>query len=81
MLRTDLIIINPEIADSTPAFTGTWVSISRLVSYLGASHPLIEFLLDYPTVEKGQIKRVPNAAPAALLPIHLRVELAHEIAA
>ena len=44
----------PDVMGGTPVFAGTRVPIQTLLDYLGAGHPLDEFLDDFPTVKREQ---------------------------
>jgi uncharacterized protein (DUF433 family) len=52
----DCLVIEskPDVMSGTPVFAGTRVPIQALLDYLGAGHPLDEFLDDFPTVKREQ---------------------------
>ena len=70
-----LIVSNPEILGGTPVFSGTRVPVRILMEYLEAGDRLDEFLLDYPTVSRGQAVGVLERASELL------VANPHEVAA
>jgi uncharacterized protein (DUF433 family) len=58
---------DPEIMSGTPVFVGTRVPFQTLIGYLGAGHPLSEFLEHFPTVSKEQAVGALDQAKEALL--------------
>ena len=54
MIEHPVIIRDPDLLGGTPVFAGTRVPVQTLVDYLEASHPLDEFLDDFPTVRREQ---------------------------
>ena len=44
---------DPEILGGTPVFVGTRVPVRALLDYLEHGRPLVEFLDDFPTVDKA----------------------------
>jgi uncharacterized protein (DUF433 family) len=52
------IKIDPEIMHGTPCFAGTRVPVTALFDYLEDGYNIDYFLLQYPTVEKGQAQAV-----------------------
>lgn len=52
--RQSVIHSDPEILGGTPVFVGTRVPAQALIDYLGAGHPLDEFLDDFPSVTREQ---------------------------
>ena len=57
-----LITKNENILGGIPVFTGTRVPVKTMFDYLKASHPLDDFLDDFPTVVRGQAQQVLEAA-------------------
>ena len=51
----------------TPVFYGTRVPVKTLWDYLEASHPLGEFLDDFPTVTRRQAEAVLKSAHEQLI--------------
>jgi uncharacterized protein (DUF433 family) len=47
-----VIVRSPDILGGIPVFRGTRVPFQTLIDYLEASHPLSEFLDDFPTVTR-----------------------------
>jgi len=58
MLQRNLITSDKEILGGTPVFTGTRVPVQTLFDYLEHSHPLDEFLDDFPTVKREHAQAV-----------------------
>jgi uncharacterized protein (DUF433 family) len=58
---------DPEILGGTPVFVGTRVPFQALIDYLGGSHPLDEFLEDFPSVTREQVVAALEMARDALL--------------
>jgi uncharacterized protein (DUF433 family) len=49
-----VVHIDPDILGGTPVFVGTRVPLQALIDYLAGSHPLSDFLDDFPTVSHDQ---------------------------
>ena len=58
---------DPDILGGTPVFVGTRVPFQTLMDYLGAGHPLSDFLRDFPTVTRKQALAALDRAKDALL--------------
>ena len=63
---------DPEILGGTPVFVGTRVPVRAMLDYLEHDRPLVEFLEDFPTVDRAlavgvleHMKQVVADAPAA----------------
>lgn len=52
------ITIDPEILGGTPVFRGTRVPVDALLSNLEAGLSLDEFLENFPTVSREQVRQV-----------------------
>jgi len=52
------IAIDPEILGGTPVFRGTRVPVDALLSNLEAGLSLDEFLENFPTVSREQVRQV-----------------------
>lgn len=53
-MKQSVVHIDPEILGGTPVFVGTRVPVKALLDYLGAGHPLDQFLDDFPSVSRAQ---------------------------
>jgi uncharacterized protein (DUF433 family) len=62
-----LIHSDPEILGGTPVFVGTRVPVQNLIDYLEAGESLDEFLVDFPSVSRGQAIGALEIAKQALL--------------
>jgi uncharacterized protein (DUF433 family) len=67
MPRSSVIHTDPEILGGTPVFVGTRVPLKNLTDYLGAGHPLDEFLDDFPGVTREQAMAALEEATEALI--------------
>jgi uncharacterized protein (DUF433 family) len=63
---------DPEILGGTPVFVGTRVPVRAMLDYLEHDRPLVEFLEDFPSVDRAlaigvleHMKQVVADAPAA----------------
>jgi uncharacterized protein (DUF433 family) len=56
MNNRDLIEVDLERLGGTPCFTGTRVPVAHLFDYLEAGDSLDEFLTDFPTVTREQVR-------------------------
>jgi len=57
-MTTNIIIISPEIQSGSPVFTGTRVPVKNLFDYLKGGDTIDEFLHDFPSVKRSQVKRL-----------------------
>ena len=55
---SDVIQSNPNVMGGTPVFRGTRVPVQTLFDYLEAGDPIPEFLDDFPSVSKEQVKKL-----------------------
>lgn len=55
-----LITISPDIQSGTPVFSGARVPVKNLFDYLKGGDSIEEFLLDFPSVKKEQIRDLLN---------------------
>jgi uncharacterized protein (DUF433 family) len=58
MKITDVITIDDEILSGTPVFTGTRVPIQTLFWHIEEGITIDEFLQDFPSVSKEQVKNL-----------------------
>jgi len=47
---------DPEVHSGDLVFAGTRVPVDTLVDYLKVGHSIVEFLEDFPTVERWQVE-------------------------
>lgn len=66
-LPSPLISQSPERLGGTPVFAGTRVPVQTLIEYLEASHPLDQFLQDFPSVTREHAVAVLELAKDALV--------------
>jgi uncharacterized protein (DUF433 family) len=66
-LPSPLISQSPERLGGTPVFAGTRVPVQTLIEYLEASHPLDQFLEDFPSVSREHAVAVLELAKDALV--------------
>lgn len=57
-MEKDVININPDILGGTPVFKSTRVPIETLFDHLESGLTVDDFLEDFPTVRKEQVKQV-----------------------
>jgi len=50
-----VVTISPNIQSGQPVFAGTRVPVKNLFDYLRGGDTVDEFLVDFPSVSKGQI--------------------------
>jgi uncharacterized protein (DUF433 family) len=55
MMKTPLVVSNPEILGGIPVFSGTRVPVRNLTDYLEHGGSIDEFLDDYPSVSRDQV--------------------------
>lgn len=67
MKDNSVISESKDVLGGTPVFRGTSVPIKNLMDYLAAGQDLDEFLDDFPTVTKGQVKELLEIAKQAVL--------------
>ena len=66
-----IVEVSPEIMSGIPVFRGTRVPVQTLLDHLEAGDSLVEFLADFPTVQRDQAVRfVELAGKAALASLH-----------
>jgi uncharacterized protein (DUF433 family) len=65
--RTPIVHSDPDILGGTPVFVGTRVPFQALIDYLEGSHPLDEFLEDFPSVTRQQAIAALDLARDAML--------------
>ena len=58
----NVININPNVLNGTPVFTGTRVPIETLFDHLESGITIHEFLEDFPSVSKEQVKHILDIA-------------------
>jgi len=58
---------DPEILGGTPVFVGTRVPVQTLVDYLEGGYSVDEFLDNFPSVRREQVKAFLDQATRALL--------------
>ena len=51
-MRERAVVIDPEVMNGTPCFSGTRVPFKNLIDYLEGGHSLDEFLRQFPTVTR-----------------------------
>jgi uncharacterized protein (DUF433 family) len=66
-LPSPLITQSPDRLGGTPVFTGTRVPVQTLIEYLEASHPLDQFLEDFPSVTREHAVAVLELAKDVLV--------------
>jgi len=66
-LPSPLITQSPDRLGGTPVFAGTRVPIQTLIEYLEASHPLDQFLEDFPSVTREHAVAVLELAKDVLV--------------
>jgi uncharacterized protein (DUF433 family) len=66
-LPSPLITRSSDRLGGTPVFAGTRVPVQTLTDYLEASHPLDQFLEDYPSVGREHAVAVLELAKQALV--------------
>ncbi|MDE0155787.1 MAG: DUF433 domain-containing protein [Gammaproteobacteria bacterium] len=54
MIRTSVIVSNPDVMSGTAVFSGTRVPFQNLIDYLESGHTLDTFLENFPTVSREQ---------------------------
>lgn len=52
MSLDEIVVVDPELMNGTPCFTGTRVPVRNLLDYLEAGDTLDEFLTQFPTVSR-----------------------------
>ena len=62
VMKTALIISDPDILDGTPVFSGTRVPVKNLTDCLAAGDSIDAFLEDFPTVSRAQVIKFLEAA-------------------
>lgn len=67
MENLSVVHSDPEIMGGTPVFRGTRVPFQTLIDYIEASHPLTDFLDDFPTVSRSQAIAVLEQAKETVL--------------
>ena len=67
-LPRPLITQSLDRLGGTPVFAGTRVPVQTLIEYLEASHPLDQFLDDFPSVTREHAVAVLELAKDALVP-------------
>jgi uncharacterized protein (DUF433 family) len=50
----EVLSVDPELMSGAVVFKGTRVPVSALFEYLESGDSLVEFLLDFPTVDRKQ---------------------------
>jgi len=61
-----VVLVDPEILSGTPCFTGTRVPIQTLMDYLRSGDRIVDFLDDFPTVQREQVEAVLDVAGEAV---------------
>ncbi|NWG53151.1 MAG: DUF433 domain-containing protein [Hydrogenophilaceae bacterium] len=61
-----LIIRDPDILDGEPVFAGTRVPVKALTDYLEGGDTIDDFLIDFPSVSRGQVVAFLEAARTRL---------------
>jgi uncharacterized protein (DUF433 family) len=64
MLKTPLVVSNPEILGGIPVFSGTRVPVKNLRDYLKLGESVDEFLDDFPSVSRDQVLQFLKEAQA-----------------
>lgn len=54
VMKSTVVISDPEIMHGTPCFQGTRVPFKNLIDYLEGGYSLDEFLRQFPAVSRGQ---------------------------
>ena len=67
-MRTNLIIVDPDIQSGTPVFAGTRVPVQNLFDYLEEGDSLEVFLKQFPSVTREQAIAVLERARTSLVP-------------
>ncbi len=62
------IKVDPEIMGGTPCFAGTRVPVRNLFDYLDGDYSVEEFLDDFPSVKREQVKQLLDLASERVLP-------------
>ena len=66
MSKNAVIESTREILGGTPVFKGTRVPVRTLMDYLEAGDNINDFIIDFPTVSREQIKQALEIAREAL---------------
>lgn len=64
---TEVLSRDPEIQGGALVFAGTRVPVQNLMDYLASGQTLDAFLLDFPSVTRGQAMRALRLAQEALV--------------
>jgi len=64
---TEVLSRDPEIQGGALVFAGTRVPVQNLMDYLASGQTLDAFLLDFPSVTRGQAMRTLRLAQQALV--------------
>lgn len=67
MSTESVITSSPSILGGAPVFAGTRVPVQALFDYLEAGQRLDDFLADFPTVSRAQVRDVLELSKAALI--------------
>ena len=67
MTSEPIIVVDPEVMNGTPCFSGTRVPFQNLMDYLEGGHSLGEFLGQFPTVTRDMAVRALEEAKESLL--------------
>ena len=51
-----VVVSDPEIHHGEPIFANTKVPVQTLLDYRASQSPLYEFMLDFPEVQRSQVK-------------------------
>jgi uncharacterized protein (DUF433 family) len=62
VMKTALIISDPDILDGTPVFSGTRVPVKNLTDCLESGDSIDDFFEDFPTVSRAQVIEFLEAA-------------------
>ena len=62
-----VILIDPEIMGGMPCFRGTRVPFKNLIDYLEGGETIGQFLEDFPTVTREQVRQALREARDSLL--------------
>jgi uncharacterized protein (DUF433 family) len=57
----------PDVMGGTPVFVGTRVPVQTLIDYLQAGDTIDDFLRDFPTVKREQVREFLDAMKEHLL--------------
>ena len=68
-MKASVIAVDPEIMSGAPCFVGTRVPVQALFDYLNGSHPIADFLADFPTVSESQVHQLFAEARERLLAV------------